>query len=140
MARYTRRIQDVCRYEMKKSGLSHWVIVQNWRILRHERSEFGEGGVSVSVRREHLWMDRRHRSIQLDEQQALTQALHDSPFFQTMLAMRDELVRMWTVVDRSKDQLVHDLRQWCLRAEYSGIEPLRAFSFELRTIHVAPAP
>ena len=51
----------------------------------------------------------------------------------TMEAMRCELVALWSRSMASSEQLVMQLRDWCLRAEASGIAPLVAFSQRLRT-------
>jgi len=51
----------------------------------------------------------------------------------TMEAMRCELVALWSRSMASSEHLVMQLRDWCLRAEASGIAPLVAFSRHLRT-------
>jgi stearoyl-CoA desaturase (delta-9 desaturase) len=52
-----------------------------------------------------------------------------------MLAMREELRQMWLNTSQSREQLAADLQAWCHRAEESGIEALRQFSFKLRAAH-----
>ena len=44
-----------------KSGLNKSILDQGWRILRHERSECGEGEVGVSAERERLWYEFRRQ-------------------------------------------------------------------------------
>ena len=46
--------------------------------------------------------------------------------------MRQELVAVWARSTASKEQLVHQLEDWCRRAEKSGIAQLEAFSRTLR--------
>ena len=46
--------------------------------------------------------------------------------------MREELARVWERSTLSSDQLVHQLKDWCERAEASGIEALAEFSRRLR--------
>ena len=53
--------------------------------------------------------------------------------WRTMQAMRRELVALWARSMASSEHLVMQLRDWCLRAEASGIAPLVAFSRRLRT-------
>jgi stearoyl-CoA desaturase (delta-9 desaturase) len=48
-------------------------------------------------------------------------------------AMRDELQTLWQRSAASKEQLVHQLEDWCRRAEASGIDALKAFSRRLRS-------
>jgi stearoyl-CoA desaturase (delta-9 desaturase) len=47
--------------------------------------------------------------------------------------MRQELSEVWQRSSLSKEQLVRQLEDWCLRAEASGIEALRQFSRRLRS-------
>jgi stearoyl-CoA desaturase (delta-9 desaturase) len=62
-----------------------------------------------------------------------TRALQASPVLAQAYAMRDELQRLWQRSAASKEQLVHQLEDWCRRAESSGIDALNAFSRRLRT-------
>jgi len=50
----------------------------------------------------------------------------------TVHAMRDELASLWGRSMESSEQLVERLRQWCRRAEASGIAPLVQFSHRIR--------
>ncbi|HEX9398005.1 MAG TPA: fatty acid desaturase [Burkholderiales bacterium] len=51
----------------------------------------------------------------------------------TVRAMRDELASLWKRSMQTSEQLVNQLRDWCRRAEASGIVPLAAFSLRLRS-------
>jgi stearoyl-CoA desaturase (delta-9 desaturase) len=46
--------------------------------------------------------------------------------------MREELAKTWERSTLSTEQLVQQLRDWCDRAEASGIEALAEFSQRLR--------
>jgi stearoyl-CoA desaturase (delta-9 desaturase) len=46
--------------------------------------------------------------------------------------MREELAKTWERSTLSTEQLVQQLRDWCDRAEASGIETLAEFSQRLR--------
>ncbi|HKA38655.1 MAG TPA: fatty acid desaturase [Burkholderiales bacterium] len=59
-------------------------------------------------------------------------ALGKSKVLATVYAMRQELAELWQRSSLSKEQLVRQLEDWCLRAEASGIEALRQFSRRLR--------
>jgi stearoyl-CoA desaturase (delta-9 desaturase) len=52
-----------------------------------------------------------------------------------MLSMREELRQMWLNTHQSREQLATELQAWCHKAEGSGIEALRQFSFKLRAAH-----
>jgi len=52
---------------------------------------------------------------------------------QTMYAMRGELAALWERSMSTSEQLVKRLRDWCRRADASGIAPLADFSRRLRS-------
>lgn len=66
------------------------------------------------------------------ERDAVARALASSPRLATWYKMREELARTWERSTLSTEQLVHELRDWCDRAEASGIEALAEFSQRLR--------
>jgi stearoyl-CoA desaturase (delta-9 desaturase) len=66
------------------------------------------------------------------EREAVARALESSPRLATWYRMREELARTWERSTLSTEQLVHQLRDWCDRAEASGIEALAEFSQRLR--------
>ncbi|MSQ54590.1 MAG: acyl-CoA desaturase [Betaproteobacteria bacterium] len=66
------------------------------------------------------------------EQARLAEALKNSKALAIAVAMRDELVALWERSSESKEQLVHQLEDWCRRAEASGVVPLQDFSRRLR--------
>jgi stearoyl-CoA desaturase (delta-9 desaturase) len=59
-------------------------------------------------------------------------ALGKSKVLATVYAMRQELAELWQRSSLSKEQLVRQLEDWCVRAEASGIEALQQFSRRLR--------
>ena len=66
------------------------------------------------------------------EQEIVARALESSPRLATLYRMREELARTWERSTLSTEQLVAQLRDWCDRAEASGIETLAEFSQRLR--------
>jgi stearoyl-CoA desaturase (Delta-9 desaturase) len=46
--------------------------------------------------------------------------------------MREELSALWSRSTDSSEQLLMRLKDWCHRAEMSGIEALATFSFTLK--------
>ena len=86
---------------------------------------------NATARRLRLWVTRgtaRTRS----ELEAVARALETSPRLATWYEMREELARTWERSTLSTEQLVQQLRDWCDRAEASGIEALAEFSQRLR--------
>jgi len=55
-----------------------------------------------------------------------------SPTLATTLKMRQELARLWERSTLTTEQLVHQLEDWCKRAESSEVPALVAFSRNLR--------
>jgi stearoyl-CoA desaturase (delta-9 desaturase) len=51
----------------------------------------------------------------------------------TVHVMRDDLIGLWKRSMQTSEQLVNQLRDWCRRAEQSGIAPLVEFSLRLRS-------
>lgn len=58
--------------------------------------------------------------------------LHSKPL-QTMHNMRVELSNIWKRSNLSREQLLHQLHDWCARAESSDINALREFALSLRS-------
>ncbi len=50
----------------------------------------------------------------------------------TLLAMRRDLVALWERSNATREQLLHQLQDWCARAEASGIAQLRELAFTFR--------
>lgn len=59
-------------------------------------------------------------------------ALSQSKVLATVYTMREELAALWQRSNASKEQLVRQLEDWCVRAEASGIVALQEFSRRLR--------
>uniref|UniRef100_UPI0038BABC6A DesA/ISL3 alpha bundle tail domain-containing protein n=1 Tax=Paraburkholderia sediminicola TaxID=458836 RepID=UPI0038BABC6A len=50
----------------------------------------------------------------------------------TYIELRDGLSAIWERSNKSHEQLLSQLQDWCRRAEHSGINALEAFSLRLR--------
>jgi stearoyl-CoA desaturase (delta-9 desaturase) len=74
----------------------------------------------------------RGRVQSAQEREAVARALASSPRLATWYRMREELAKTWERSTLSTEQLVQQLRDWCDRAEASGIEALAEFSQGLR--------
>ncbi|MDB5862369.1 MAG: aminotransferase, partial [Betaproteobacteria bacterium] len=111
LAQYTKVVRKICAAESK--GLS------------------GVGGIDWSALKRRLHVDTA--ALPEGERAHRTRALKASPVLATVYAMRDELQTLWQRSAASKEQLVHQLEDWCRRAEASGIDALRAFSRRLRS-------
>jgi len=78
-------------------------------------------------------IQREPASLQSTQQQQLLELFKHSKALQTMHEMRGELAAIWERSHASSDQLLLQLRDWCTRAEASGIRSLEEFSLRLRS-------
>ena len=74
----------------------------------------------------------RTQELPATEKERLFDALKHSKALETVLGMRDELIALWERSSASKEQLLQEFKDWCHRAESSGIGPLAEFSQRLR--------
>ncbi len=78
-------------------------------------------------------LQRSPDTLQLTQKQQLSELFQHSKALKTMHEMRTELAALWERSHQSSDQLVLQLRDWCARAEASGIRSLEEFSHRLRS-------
>ncbi len=78
-------------------------------------------------------LQREPTKLEAPQQQQLSEVLAHSRALKTMHDMRVELGLIWERSTVSREQLVQQLQDWCVRAEASGIQTLREFSLRLRT-------
>jgi len=94
-----------------------------------EKSEF-EAGFLKSAKK---FLQREPTKLEAPQQQHLSEVLAHSKALKTMHDMRVELGLIWERSTVSREQLVHQLQDWCTRAEASGIQALHDFSRRLRS-------
>jgi len=78
-------------------------------------------------------LQREPASLQSSQKQQLSEIFKHSAALKTMHEMRVELAALWERSHSSSDQLLAQLRDWCARAEASGISSLQQFSQRLRS-------
>lgn len=69
----------------------------------------------------------------------LARVLEVSPQLRTVQEYRRQLTELWQQANVSNERLVRELREWCARAETSGIHALQEFSARLRGYVPQPA-
>jgi stearoyl-CoA desaturase (delta-9 desaturase) len=94
-----------------------------------ERGLFPDSRAAKSVRQ---WLLRNADEVPAAERAVLERALESSPMLKTSWTMRQELTKLWARSTLSTEQLTAQLRDWCERAEKSGVAPLVQFSRNLR--------
>ena len=78
-------------------------------------------------------LQRSPAKLEAPHQQQLLELFSHSKSLQTMHQMRSELNALWDRSTSSREQLLHQLQDWCIRAEASGIKALQDFSLRLRS-------
>ena len=78
-------------------------------------------------------LQREPGKLEAPQQQQLVELFRHSKALETMHQMRVELGVIWERSHFTRDQLLHQLQDWCARAEASGIKSLQEFSFRLRS-------
>ena len=71
------------------------------------------------------WLQRDAKDLQAHERADLEEVLNTSKVLATVYSMRQELTALWARSTASKEQLLHQLEDWCHRAEKSGIAQLQ---------------
>ena len=78
-------------------------------------------------------LQREPAKLAAPQQQQLVELFQHSKALETMHHMRVELGAIWERSHSTRDQLLHQLQDWCVRAETSGIKSLQEFSLRLRS-------
>ncbi len=115
LTRYTRSMKSVYGSELKK--------------LRGRLPDLS----GVSLRQVRRWLNLDSKALGEVERGKLMTILASSPQLRTVYQMRQELTALWGRSTASREQLLNQLRDWCQRAEQSGIEALSQFSLKLRS-------
>ena len=77
-------------------------------------------------------LQREPAKLAPPQKQELVELFRHSKALETMHQMRVELAAIWERSHATRDQLLHQLQDWCARAEASGIQSLQEFSLRLR--------
>jgi stearoyl-CoA desaturase (delta-9 desaturase) len=77
-------------------------------------------------------MQREPAKLESSQKEQLVELFQHSKALETMHHMREELAAIWERSHSTRDQLLHQLQDWCARAEASGIKSLQDFSLRLR--------
>jgi stearoyl-CoA desaturase (delta-9 desaturase) len=116
MAKFAKTVRSTCREEIA-------------RVRRRAGPALYDVARMKTVKR---WLHRDANALGAQERANLNEVLARSKVLKTVYTMRQELAAIWSRSSFSKEQLVRQLEDWCLRAEESGITPLQEFSRRLR--------
>ena len=95
--------------------------------------EHGHESSARALKSVRKWLHRHEDAVPAERREQLQLALESSPALKTAHSMRQELARIWERSTLNTEQLVQQLKEWCERAEKSGVPQLEAFSRRLRS-------
>jgi len=78
------------------------------------------------------WLGRGDETLPAVERARIDQALSQTAALATLVQMRHDLAKLWDSSAASSEQLLHELQNWCQRAQHSGITSLEEFALRLR--------
>jgi stearoyl-CoA desaturase (delta-9 desaturase) len=115
LARYARSMKQATKQEIA--------------VLRERGHDF----TTVKSRAIRKWLHLDAGDLHAEQRAHLERVLEASPALKTTWSMRQELARLWERSTLTTEQLVHQLKDWCERAEKSNVQPLVEFSHRLRS-------
>jgi stearoyl-CoA desaturase (delta-9 desaturase) len=117
LARYTRSVQGVWRQRVAKA--------------RYRATSSVEPIDSPAARTLVRWFNMSSWDSRARHSLALAGVVSADAVLHTLYSMREELSALWAGSSASSEQLLLELRDWCHRAELTGIAPLQEFSRKL---------
>ncbi len=120
------------------------IIVNRMHVLRHYTHnvtlpvlsrELENVGVNANsmLRTTRRWLSWQPHLLDASARNRLTELTERLPRFQTVLQFRNELKSLWEGAHTSNERLLADFREWCARAEESGIQGLEEFVAYLKS-------
>ncbi len=102
------------------------------QIYREEAERLKATVDAKSLKGLKRWLRHDAEQLPAQEKAAFAATLQKSARLATVYEMRRELTALWQRSTATHEQLLEQLRDWCRRAEASGIRQLQEFSFRLR--------
>jgi len=119
------RYDVLARYTRSMKSATH----QEFEALRARGHDFTQ----VKTRALRKWLHLDAQDLHAEQRAHVERVLAASPALKTTWSMRQELARLWERSTLSTEQLVHQLKDWCERAEKSEVQPLVEISRRLRS-------
>lgn len=116
LARYTGLMKQACQEEVTKLTTQKGGTLVNAEALKSAAH----------------WLGRGDETLAPEERERIHQTLSQTESLSLMVQMRQDLVKLWDSSSASSEQLLHDLQEWCHRAQQSGIVSLQEFALRLR--------
>ncbi len=107
------------------------VMTRYAKLMNKQIKDHLPQGVNLEKMRE--WLRLAPTELEQAEKAEVEQALEKNEKLAKLYHMRQELAHIWERSSLTKEQLVQNLQDWCHKAEASGIEALKDFSYKLRS-------
>ena len=103
-------------------------------VLKRELAAIGEKAL---VRKARRLISTQPAMLDGPSQEKLAQLVEHHPTLRTVMEFRAELKSLWEGANVSNERLLAQLKEWCARAEASGIQALEEFAAGLRRYRLA---
>ena len=107
------------------------VMTRYAKLMNAQSKQSLPHGVNITKLRQ--WLHLEPTELAQEELAQVQTTLAGNSTLAKIYQMRQELTEVWSRSSLTKEELVTKLQDWCHRAEASGIEALREFSFKLRS-------
>ncbi|HET7370257.1 MAG TPA: fatty acid desaturase [Gammaproteobacteria bacterium] len=122
------------------------VLLNRLHVLRHYSHQVIQPVLEDESRRQPMLAKARKLLVRdsslLDEKarKRLSATLHDSRALRTVYEYRQQLQELWEGTAHNNEKLLQQFRDWCARAEASGIQSLQEFARQLEGYRTQPQP
>jgi len=106
--------------------LRHYTNNVSLPVLRRELESLGDNANSL-LRAARKALIRHPQMLDERSRKRLAELAARHPRFETVLRFRNELRNLWEGAHTSNERLLAEFREWCARAEQSGIQGLQEF-------------
>lgn len=122
------------------------VVVNRMHVLRHYsrqvtlpilKGELAALGEKSLVRKARRLVTTQPAMLDDLSKAKLDELVERHPTLRTVIEFRAELKTLWEGANVSNERLLNELKEWCARAEASGIEALEEFAATLRGYRIA---
>ncbi|HEX7079827.1 MAG TPA: fatty acid desaturase [Gammaproteobacteria bacterium] len=119
--------------------LRHYTHTVTVPVLQREIEAIG-GNANAVVAAVKRWLSWQPHMLDEHARRRLEELRERHPHFQRALEFHAELKALWDGAHKSNERLLADLKEWCARAEASGIHCLQEFAAYLKSFGAAAQP
>lgn len=120
--------------------LRHYTQHVTLPVLRRDLESLGENAANSVLRTVRRALSWQPHMLDEGSRQRLAELAEQHPRFQQALQFRNELKSLWEGAHTSNERLLADFREWCVRAEQSGIQGLEEFVEYLKSFRAMREP